>query len=83
MPKQGRGWLAHLYGLVHDNSAETDKMLGRFAHYATRGLAMEEHQPGTCKSWERGFCSDGQACFYEHRETGLDGLYQTGETFAE
>lgn len=79
LSQQDRRWLTHLYNFTGILNALTYNRIGRFAHEAAEELALEAHQPGTCIKWWNGFCADGQACFYEHRDTGFDGLYQTGK----
>ncbi|OCT47232.1 hypothetical protein CLCR_02262 [Cladophialophora carrionii] len=48
-----------------------------FAHYDTGDLASHVQQRGTCLAWKQyGFCGRGVGCWYEHRDTGVTGLYQ-------
>ncbi|EXJ67695.1 uncharacterized protein A1O5_09041 [Cladophialophora psammophila CBS 110553] len=48
-----------------------------FAHCDTGRLASSVQQRGTCLPWKHfGYCGSGVGCWYEHRETGVTGLYQ-------
>ncbi|KAJ9610750.1 hypothetical protein H2200_005527 [Cladophialophora chaetospira] len=48
-----------------------------FAHYDTGVLASHVQQRGTCLPWKLwGYCGKGTGCWYEHRDTGVTGLYQ-------
>lgn len=47
-----------------------------FAHWDTGRLASSFDQRGTCKFWLRGNCRKGDRCFYEHRNTGVDAMWQ-------
>ena len=50
--------------------------LCEYAHWDTGYLASEMQQRGTCRYWLQGNCKNGHACWYEHRNTGVDGMYQ-------
>ncbi|KAL2436374.1 hypothetical protein ABEF95_009286 [Exophiala dermatitidis] len=48
-----------------------------FAHWDTGRLASHFQQRGTCVSWKHlGYCGRGSGCWYEHRLTGVTGLFQ-------
>ncbi|ETN41082.1 uncharacterized protein HMPREF1541_03017 [Cyphellophora europaea CBS 101466] len=47
-----------------------------YAHFDTGTLASDQMQRGTCLTWaQRGVCH-GLNCPYEHRQTGVTGLFQ-------
>ncbi|KAI1629206.1 hypothetical protein EDD37DRAFT_671023 [Exophiala viscosa] len=49
----------------------------QYAHWDTGKLAGHLEQRGTCIPWKYyGYCGRGAGCWYEHRRTGVDGLYQ-------
>jgi len=62
------------------NSYGTD--VCTFAHWDTGLLASDFEQRGTCRYWLQGRCHKGESCWYEHRDTGVDGLYQGGKHFS-
>lgn len=48
-----------------------------YAHWDTGKLASHFEQRGTCLSWRHlGYCGKGIGCWYEHRQTGVTGLFQ-------
>ena len=48
-----------------------------YAHFDAGSLASPLEQRGTCLQWSRcGNCPRGTACWYEHRHTGVTGLWQ-------
>ncbi|KIW10452.1 hypothetical protein PV08_11416 [Exophiala spinifera] len=48
-----------------------------YAHWDTGRLASHHQQRGTCIPWKYyGYCGRGVGCWYEHRDTGVDGLFQ-------
>ncbi|KAK6366464.1 hypothetical protein LTS17_010549 [Exophiala oligosperma] len=48
-----------------------------YAHWDTGRLVSHFQQRGTCIQWKYyGYCGRGAGCWYEHRHTGVDGLYQ-------
>ena len=55
-----------------------DGVLCQYAHRVTGQVASPTLQPGTCLSFSKsGYCPKLRAlCGYEHRHTGVTGLYQ-------
>ncbi|EXJ88013.1 hypothetical protein A1O1_04940 [Capronia coronata CBS 617.96] len=52
-------------------------MVCSYAHWDTGRLASHFQQRGTCMAWKvLGYCGRGGGCWYEHRLTGVTGLYQ-------